>query len=80
MVVMGDFNARTGTVQDCIDIDSEGLEASERTNKDSKINTNGRSLIDVCKTTDMLILNGRSGEDRGVGNFTCNNYTTEGVW
>ena len=53
MVVMGDFNARTGTVQDCIDIDGEGLKPSEPTNEDSKINRNSRSLIDVCKTTHM---------------------------
>ena len=62
MVVMGDFNARTGNMQDYIDIDGEELEPSERTSKDSKINTNGRSLIDVCKTTDMIILKGRIGK------------------
>ena len=79
MVVMGDFNARTGTMQDYIDIDGEDRQPSERTNKDSKVNTNGRALIDVCKTTDMMILNGRSGKDRGVGNFTCNNYNGKSV-
>ena len=27
----------------------------------------------------MLILNGRSGKDKGVGNFTCNNYYGKSV-
>ena len=35
MAAMGDFNARTGTMQDYIDINGEELEPSERTNKDS---------------------------------------------
>ena len=35
MMVMGDFNARTGTMQDFKDIDGEGLEPSERTIEDS---------------------------------------------
>ena len=64
MVVMGNFNARTGTMQDFIDID-EGLEPSERTNT---LKYKWIPVIDVCKTIDMMILNGRSGEERGVGN------------
>ena len=62
IVVMG--ISKTGTMQECIHIDGEGR--CERTNRDSKIKNNGRSLIDVCKTTDMMILNGRNGKDRGV--------------
>ena len=27
----------------------------------------------------MMILNGRSGKDRGVGNFTCNSYNGKNV-
>ena len=27
----------------------------------------------------MMILNGRSGNDRGVGNVTCNNYNGKSV-
>ena len=45
----------------------------------TQINTNLRSLIEVCKTTDIVILNGQSGKDRGFGNFTYNNYNGKSV-
>ena len=28
-------------------------------------------LIDLCKTTDMSILNRRTANDEGIGKFTC---------
>ena len=35
------------------------------------VNWNGRALIDMCKANNMLLLNGRAGQDAGVGNYTC---------
>ena len=35
----------------------------------------GRLLIDMCKSAGLLILNGRVGKDKGIGNFTWE-YTT----
>ncbi len=41
-----------------------------RVNKDSCVNDNGRMLIRLSSMSSMLILNGRSGRDKNVGNFT----------
>ena len=45
--------------------------ASSRMSKDTgQINSFGRKLIDLCKMSDMFILNGRAFQDRGIGNYT----------
>ena len=90
-ILMGDFNARTGTTSDfeliCdhdelfIDNDPyiiyfEKEDIFHRKNKDKHMNRNGKKLIDFCKMSDMKILNGRIGKDKSLGNFTC--YTTRG--
>ena len=31
----------------------------------------GRRLLDLCKSADLLIANGRSGDDKDIGEFTC---------
>ena len=67
---MGDFNARTGTLIDYIDINDEDEQVPPRFNKDSKINTKGRLLKDLCKTTEMVLINGRLN-DRNLGDYTC---------
>ena len=42
-----------------------------RSNSDNApTNWNGRALIDMCKDSNSLILNGRTGHDQGVGNST----------
>ena len=33
-------------------------------------NKHGLELIDLCKTCNMLIMNGRCGADQGVGKYT----------
>lgn len=76
VLLMGDFNARTGTMCDYVDFTH--LASSDltppRNNKDARINTNGRQLVDLCKTTDLLIANGRLGTDAERGDFTCTTY------
>ena len=48
---------------------------TERMNSDRQLNNNGRRLLELCKATDLKIVNGRLGKDKNVGNFTCfNNF------
>jgi len=41
-----------------------------RASKDNKTNTHGMRLIELCRNNNLFILNGRSGSDNTVGNFT----------
>ena len=43
-------------------------------NNDKVVNTNGRQFTDLCKTADLLILNGRFGTDGIEGRNTCKTY------
>ena len=38
---------------------------------DKEINKNGKKLIEMCKMSNLKILNGRMGRDRVIGNYTC---------
>ena len=53
------------------------LELKERTinrnNSDKHTNNNGIKLIELCKMHDLFICNGRCGDDRDIGHFTCKN-------
>ena len=46
-----------------------------RANEDKVINQYGRKLLDFCKYNDVFILNGRIGEDKEIGKFTCKNVS-----
>ena len=76
-VLLGDFNSRTGKLDDFLsqnnakeDLQKIGLE-TKRFNCDEKIDTNGRNLINLCNDFNFGILNGRFGNDKNVGQFTC---------
>ena len=93
--LIGDVNARTGKLDDLLDIEKEVSEltglshcdsvtasraslaeagfTTDRYNKDSSVNNNGKQLIVLCQALDLKIVNGRFGSDRGVGDFTCYN-------
>ena len=43
------------------------------------LNKYGSRLIEFCKVTDMLIFNGRLGDDFGVGEFTRDDKTGRSV-
>ena len=47
LILTGDFIARTGNLIDYIDIIDDNEQVPPRFNKDSKINTNGRLVIDL---------------------------------
>ena len=91
IVLIGDFNARTGTTSDFEqEFIHNGLFPEEdslkqyfeeqnimnRVNKDRQVNKNGRKLIEFCKMSDMKIVNGRIGRDKASGNYSC--YTATG--
>ena len=50
-------------------------EVNQRVNKDSVVNNYGRMLIQMCKTLDFIIVNGRCGTDATVGQCTSKNVS-----
>ncbi len=77
-LLVGDLNSRTGLLPDYEvrnDKDPENripgreLTLDSRENCDKKTNPMGIKLLDLCKTHDLQILNGRTTGDRG-GSFT----------
>jgi exonuclease III len=74
----GDFNSRIGTEQDFIkdddtnylDVDyvSDGFSVT-RNSKDQVVNKFGKSLLSLCRSLGVHVLNGRAGDDK-EGNFT----------
>ena len=79
----GDFNARTGTLKDyiCDDQPDKYIQNSNdysidlskhntiRCNQDVKLNVRGRDLVDLCKSANLRICNGRT-----IGDL-CGDYT-----
>ena len=93
--LIGDFNARTGLLDDFLHIENEisnltGLDRinhnldmrgtlselgfiTDRFNNDLMTNSNGLHLTDMCKSFDLNIVNGRFGDDKEIGDYTCYN-------
>ena len=85
-IIAGDLNARTGNLIDFIQshnlqlyLDAvngaddifDDIQCSRRNTRDASFtNLYGRQLIEFCKNTSMLILNGRTEGDM-KGNITC---------
>ena len=76
---MGDFNGRTGDTEDSY-IDNVQIndliptpcffkDIPKRRNCDEIINSHGSKIIELCKSFDFRILNGRTKGDK-IGNFT----------
>jgi hypothetical protein len=88
VALVGDLNSRVGTVSDVIDNDGlckEVLDRLEncfeyshepyikqRHSHDTHVNTHGRKLIQLCRTTGLRIMNGRSTSDE-TGSYTFQN-------
>ena len=51
----------------------------DRSSQDKVRTPFGDSIINLCRSTHMMILNGRSGHDKGVGSFTCVNSRGKSV-
>lgn len=84
--ILGDFNARTGQEPDYIVNDADGIEhiplpsdyipdrpLCNRLNQDKTANNYGKSLLNVCQSSGMRILNGRYIGD-SLGQLTCHQY------
>ncbi len=87
MCLGGDFNARTGTLNDLL-INSEEPEfgcpdyfkkdckiQSQRENCDKKTNNLGYSLVNLCSSTNLYIINGRTSGDT-EGDYTFKSTST----
>ena len=80
MYVSGDYNSRVGckndyiSTQDCINIfeDENYIPDNHlrRASQDSKVNTFGNRLIDLCKSLGIRIVNGRLHSDHNIGRYT----------
>jgi exonuclease III len=56
-------------------IDKIGV-SLDRKMKDMMVKKAGRELVDLCKCMGILILNGRTGQDQGIGELTCAEAST----
>ena len=45
-----------------------------RVNKDNNVNTYGLKLLSLCCACDMVIMNGRVGQDKEIGNLTFHSH------
>ncbi|MES9880358.1 MAG: reverse transcriptase family protein [Sedimenticola sp.] len=78
--ITGDMNSRTSNIYEVLDfdryLDDENQEIADtcyippRVNKDHMIDTKGRSLINMCMTTGLIIANGRLHNDNNIGQYT----------
>ena len=71
-IIMGDFNARIGRMQNLTSLNSQGL-GSDRTSKDFKSNSRGNFLMSKLNELDFNIVNGNCLYDKN-GEFTFINH------
>ena len=88
VAICGDFNARTGNLADHVEIPGsdafdlipfgsiDTFPAHDRHSDDVKTNKYGKDLIELCKSSNMRIMNGYFQNDKNTGAFTC--YTPRG--
>ena len=88
-IICGDMNARTKELPDMV-LDDNSLyvplpddyvldDYLPRSSQDKSSNANGTLLLDFCKQTNLRILNGRIGSDKGIGKFTCHTHRGRSV-
>ena len=78
VIINGDLNAKTGNLDDTIIPDKFDEELDlhlenpppKRNSQDTSINPRGTELLDMCKSLDLNIVNGRKTGDL-FGNYTC---------
>ena len=71
----GDLNSRTSNELDYIVFDrflslQSNVYISPRVNKDRVLDAHGKRLINLCKSTNLLIGNGRLHDDKNIEDFT----------
>jgi exonuclease III len=82
-MILGNFNARTNKLEDYItkngnnfiqDTSENSLQTKIRQNFDNQINNHGKQLINLCKSSDLRTLNGRTkGDSLGRATFHGSN-------
>ena len=86
VIVQGDLNARTGGLEDTVapDKSDEMFEIEfdkpppNRNSRDDKVDHRGQELLEMCKSLDINILNGRKTGDP-FGDYTCIKYNGNSV-
>ena len=84
---MGDLNSRTGKYPDSVsqernniitnDQSKYALSFNHRNSFDNEINNNGKRLLEICRSADLRILNGRVSDDSlGRATFHRRNETS----
>ena len=77
--ITGDMNGRTSDYSDILHFDryienndlfQDMSHVPPRTNKDKILDQHGRRLLDLCKSTNFIIANGRLCDDFSVGEYT----------
>ena len=56
-------------------VENLGLSLYRQSQDSSKTNTFGSRLIELCKNNNLVILNGRAGEDKGIGKYTTTGHS-----
>lgn len=84
LILMGDFNARTGRLNDFVELDEttrldydllpsnylEDIDLPSRQNVDQIVNDQGKYLLDICIESKLRILNGRIfGDSLGYNTY-----------
>ena len=63
----------TLTMKQCYStLETMGIQL-HRTSMDKHTNDNGYRLVEICKNNNLTILNGRFGQDKGIGRMTFRN-------
>ena len=89
LIICGDLNARTGFTKDYISQDDNNYiplpnnyacdtQITPRLNQDPTLSPRGQQLIDMCISSQLIILNGRMLGD-SAGYFTCHKYNGSSV-
>jgi hypothetical protein len=88
LLLFGDFNARTGNLADfvvfgeneqngitCTFVDQFDVHNIQQTrlSMDNQVNSFGNAMLDFCISQNVLICNGRVGDDAVHGKLTCKN-------
>ena len=82
LLLCGDFNSRSSNYPDFIVDDGtthmsvlpddyvSDIQMPRSSENEGHVNNNGLLLLDLCKQTGLRIMNGRVGNDRGIGRYT----------
>ena len=88
IMICGDTNARIGKEIEFIDNDNDYVSVpsyvscncyvKQKMSEDRVCNSRGRELLDICTSSNLVVLNGRTCGDQG-GKYTCFQYNGNSV-